>query len=266
MRRRTLAAEGVSPVTKSTDHDAIVPQGEPADRLSHVERRVRVLRGPALAYPDARLIVAAAARAAIATDADNCITDWNAGAADVFGYAAQDVIGRNFQKVSRARDVFGNPLCEDHCAFHSMVRAGSAPENFELDVLTAADEKVRVAVSVVVVLGPLAGEYSLVYLLTQKRRRRRADEAIERLLAEGAPAGRTPTGAEQRGRRRQPRLTSRQKEILALMVLGRNSREMAEEMGVSVNTVRSHVQAVLKALRVSNRLEAVSRALKDRIL
>jgi len=35
---------------------------------------------------------------------------------------------------------------------------------------------------------------------------------------------------------------------------------------VSVNTVRSHVQAVLKALRVSNRLEAVSRALKDRIL
>jgi DNA-binding NarL/FixJ family response regulator len=147
-----------------------------------------------------------------------------------------------------------------------MVRACSAPENFELDVLTAADEKVRVAVSVVVVLGPLAGEYSLVYLLTPKRRRRRADEAIERLLAERAPAGRTPTGAEQRGRRRQPRLTSRQKEILALMVLGRNSREMAEEMGVSVNTVRSHVQAVLKALRVSNRLEAVSRALKDRIL
>ena len=253
-------------MTKSTDHDAIVPQGEPADRLSHVERRVRVLRGPALAYPDARLIVAAAARAAIATDADNCITDWNAGAADVFGYAAQDVIGRNFQKVSRARDVFGNPLCEDHCAFHSMVRAGAAPENFELDVLNATEDKVRVAVSVVVVLGPRAEEYSLVYLLTPKRRRRRADEAIERLLAERAPAGRTPTGADERGRRRQPRLTSRQKEVLALMVLGRNSREMAEELGVSVHTVRSHVQGLLKALHATNRLEAVSRALKERML
>jgi len=261
-----LATEEVSPVTKRTDQDAIVPQTGPRDRLVNVETHARVVRASSPAFPDARHIVSEAARAAIATDPDSRITHWNAEAAALLGHPAHEVVGRSFQEVSRARDVFGNPLCEDHCALHSMVRAGSAPENFELDVLTAADEKVRVAVSVVVVLGPLAGEYSLVYLLTPKRRRRRADEAIERLLAERAPAGRTPTGAEQRGRRRQPRLTSRQKEILALMVLGRNSREMAEEMGVSVNTVRSHVQAVLKALRVSNRLEAVSRALKDRIL
>ena len=253
-------------MTKSTNRDAIVPQAGRANRLATVESHVRVSQAPVLTYPDARHIVDAALRAAIATDPDNCITHWNAEAAAVLGYTAPDVIGRNFQEVSRARDVFGNPLCDDHCAFHSMVRAGAAPENFELDVLTAAGEKVRVAVSVVVVLGPMAGEYSLVYLLTPKRRRRRADEAIEKLLAERAPAGRTPTGADQRGRRRQPRLTSRQKEVLALMVLGRNSREMAEELGVSVHTVRSHVQCLLKALHASNRLEAVSRALKDRML
>lgn len=259
-------AEGESLVTKSTGHDAIVPQAGPADRLARVKRHVRVSRAPALTYPDARHIVDEAVRAAIATDPYNRVTHWNAEAAAVLGYSAHDAIGRNFQEVSRARDVFGNPLCDDHCAFHSMVRAGAAPENFELDVLTAAGEKVRVSVSVVVVLGAMAGEYSLVYLLSPKRRRRRADEAIESLLAERAPAGRTPTGADQRGRRRQPRLTLRQKEVLALLVLGRNSREMAEELGVSVHTVRSHVQSVLKALRVSNRLEAVSLALKERLL
>jgi len=253
-------------MAKSTDRDAIVPRTARADRLSKVDSGVRVLQVPSLAFPDARRIVDKATRAAVATDPDNVITRWNDESATLLGFTAREVVGRNLQEVIRARDTFGNPLCHHHCAFHSMVRAGAAPENFELDLFTMNEDKIRVAVSVVVVLGPMADEYSLVYLMTPIRRRRRADEAIERVLAERAPVGRTPTGAEERGRRHQPRLTSRQKEVLALMVLGRNSMEMADEMGVSVNTVRSHVQAVLKALQVSNRLEAVSRALKERIL
>lgn len=217
-------------------------------------------------YPDVRRIVVTASRAAVATDPRNHITQWNAIATELLGHVASDVIGRNFQEITQAHDVFGNPLCPDHCAFHSMVRAGAAPENFDLDIVTAAGQKVRVAVSIVVVLGPLTDDYGLVYLLTPKRRRRRADEAIDRLLAERGLAGAVATGADQRGRRHQPQLTRRQKEILALMVLGRNSSEMAAELGVSVHTVRSHVQAVLKALEVSNRVEAVSRALSERML
>jgi DNA-binding CsgD family transcriptional regulator len=217
-------------------------------------------------YPDAERIVATASRAAVATDPGNRITHWNAVATELLGRVGSEVIGRNFQEIVQARDVFGNALCASHCAFHSIVRAGSAPENFDLDVMTAEGQKVRVAVSIVVVLGPLSDEYSLVYLLAPKRRRRRADEAIDRLLAERGPAGPAATGADQRGRRRQPRLTTRQKEVLALMVLGRNSSEMAEELGVSVHTVRSHVQGVLKALEVSTRVEAVSRALSERML
>lgn len=217
-------------------------------------------------YPDVRRIVSAASRAAVATDPENRITQWNAVATELVGHVSSDVVGRNFQEIVQAHDVFGNPLCRDHCAFHSMVRAGAAPENFDLDIVTAAGQKVRVAVSVVVVLGPLADDYRLVYLLTEKRRRRRADEAIDRLLADRGLAGSAATGADQRGRRHQPQLTRRQKEVLALLVLGRNSSEMAAELGVSVHTVRSHVQAVLKALEVSNRIEAVSRALSERML
>jgi DNA-binding CsgD family transcriptional regulator len=219
-----------------------------------------------LAFPNARTIVENAARAAIATDSHNRITDWNLHATEVLGYAALEVIGRNFQEVLLARDVHGNPLCPDHCAFHDMVRAGDAPESFELDVLTSQDAKLRVSVSIVVVLGPQAREYNLVYLVTPLRRRRRADEAIDRLLAEVSRPGATSTGAGQRGRRKTPRLTRRQKEVLALLALGRNSAEIADELGVSVHTVRSHVQGVLKALKVSNRIEAVSKALNERLL
>jgi len=270
-RKPYSAAEGAEwsealPMVKQPRRNAIVPRAARADRLSKVDDGVRIVQAPSRAFPDARHIVDTATRAAVATDPDNVIVRWNDESAALLGLSAREVIGHNLQDVIRARDTFGNSLCRHHCAFHSMVRAGAAPENFELDLVSATGERVRVAVSVVVVLGPLADEYSLVYLMTPIRRRRRADEAIERVLAERDPVGRTPTGAQERGRRHQPRLTSRQKEALALMVLGRNSMEMAEEMGVSVNTVRSHVQAVLKALQVSTRLEAVSRALKDRLL
>ena len=211
-------------------------------------------------------IVGSAGRAAVATDEENRIVNWNQTAADLLGYSPGEVIGRNLQDVIHARDIFGNRLCGTHCAFHEMVRLGEAPESFELDVFTATRDKHRVAVSVVIILGPDAQSYRLVYLMTPLRRRRRTDEAVDRLLADHTSMGLAVTGAEQRGRRKIPSLTSRQREVLALLVLGRNSREMAVELGVSVHTVRSHVQNVLKALEVSSRIEAVSKALSERVI
>ncbi len=212
-------------------------------------------------------IVGSAGRAAVATDEENRIVNWNQTAADLLGYSPGEVIGRNLQDVIHARDIFGNRLCGTHCAFHEMVRLGEAPESFELDVFTATRDKHRVAVSVVIILGPDAQSYRLVYLMTPLRRRRRADagRSIDcwpithqwgwLLQVRSSVAG-----------RKIPSLTSRQREVLALLVLGRNSREMAVELGVSVHTVRSHVQNVLKALEVSSRIEAVSKALSERVI
>lgn len=228
-------------------------------------RLVRDSGGSALAGRT-EVIVAGAGRAAVATDEENRIVEWGQTATELLGFAANRVIGLNFQEVIQARDVHGNRLCESHCAFHQMVRLGEAPESFELDVRTASGERCRVAVSVVIVLGPDPSTYRLIYLMTPLRRRRRADEAIDRLLAEKTYPHVAVTGADQRGRRKKPSLTTRQKEVLALLVLGRNSREIAEELGVSVYTVRSHVQNVLKALGASSRIEAVSKALSERVL
>jgi two-component system nitrate/nitrite response regulator NarL len=55
-------------------------------------------------------------------------------------------------------------------------------------------------------------------------------------------------------------LTGRERECLALMVDGRSTLEIAGEWGVSVTTVRSHVQAVLTKLGVHTRLEAATLA------
>ncbi|WP_457425316.1 response regulator transcription factor [Roseateles sp. P5_E7] len=52
-------------------------------------------------------------------------------------------------------------------------------------------------------------------------------------------------------------LTPRQKTVLNLLVEGLPNKLIARELGVSVDTVKDHVAAVLKALGVSSRTQAV---------
>jgi PAS domain S-box-containing protein len=59
------------------------------------------------------------------------------------------------------------------------------------------------------------------------------------------------------GARPTPSLTPRQHEVLQLLGAGLTTRQMAEQMGLSVETVRNHVRAVLAQLGAGSRLEAV---------
>jgi DNA-binding NarL/FixJ family response regulator len=52
-------------------------------------------------------------------------------------------------------------------------------------------------------------------------------------------------------------LTPRQKTVLRLLAQGLSNKLIARELGVSVDTVKDHVAAVLKALGVSSRTQAV---------
>lgn len=56
-------------------------------------------------------------------------------------------------------------------------------------------------------------------------------------------------------------LTSRERDILALLVQGAGSHAIASGLGISPNTVRTHVQSILTKLQVHSRLEAAAFAL-----
>lgn len=51
-------------------------------------------------------------------------------------------------------------------------------------------------------------------------------------------------------------LTKRQTAVLGLLVQGKSNHEIAEELGISENTVRVHLSAILKTLKASNRTQA----------
>jgi NarL family two-component system response regulator LiaR len=51
-------------------------------------------------------------------------------------------------------------------------------------------------------------------------------------------------------------LTQREQEVLALMALGSSNREIAHELYLSVDTVKTHVRTLFQKLGVSNRTQA----------
>jgi NarL family two-component system response regulator LiaR len=61
-------------------------------------------------------------------------------------------------------------------------------------------------------------------------------------------------------------LTERELAVLALMVEGLNNTEIAARLTVSPSTVKSHVSNVLSKLGAANRTEAVTLALRNRLV
>jgi DNA-binding NarL/FixJ family response regulator len=57
-------------------------------------------------------------------------------------------------------------------------------------------------------------------------------------------------------------LTPRELEVLAMLVEGLTGPEMAARLGVSPNTIRTHVQSILTKLQVHSRLEAAAFAVR----
>ena len=57
-----------------------------------------------------------------------------------------------------------------------------------------------------------------------------------------------------------PELTEREEEVLSLVAKGKSNQEIAQQLFVSLKTVRNHVSNILLKLQVADRTQAVIRA------
>lgn len=69
-------------------------------------------------------------------------------------------------------------------------------------------------------------------------------------------------GVRNEGELNLPSLTHRQLEVLRFMAQGNSNKEIARELGISENTVRVHISAIISALDATNRTEAAYSAMR----
>ena len=63
-----------------------------------------------------------------------------------------------------------------------------------------------------------------------------------------------------------PTVSTREKEVLALLAKGASTRDIAAALTISINTVKTHIARIMKKLDANNRTEAVARAISLGIL
>ncbi|NOY25047.1 MAG: response regulator transcription factor [Oligoflexia bacterium] len=77
-------------------------------------------------------------------------------------------------------------------------------------------------------------------------------------LSNPAQAGSDPSAELSR-----PRLTGRERDVLRCLVMGQAYKEVAGSLGISIDTVRTHIRGLYRKLRVQNVGAAVAKGIRD---
>ena len=77
-----------------------------------------------------------------------------------------------------------------------------------------------------------------------------------------------PSAQDDDGAAAQPRaaLTNREREILALLADGLGNKQIAARLGISTNTVKTHLELLFEKIGVSSRAEAVAAGVRRGLL
>lgn len=202
-------------------------------------------------------IVAGTADAVVGTDEEGRVVIWNKAAERLLGYGAGEVLGKPCHDVLCGLDSFGNRFCDENCAVMTMVRRHDAVRHFEMNLRTSAERQVGVSVSVVVVPGPRPSQHTILHLLQPLASVVGSGQLVERI----GTRARHPEGAEPAAP-----LTARETAVLRLLADGVGTQEIASSLFISVTTVRNHIQNILRKLEAHSKLEAVSLALRHRLI
>ena len=201
-------------------------------------------------------MVEAAGHPAFATDGRGLTVACNRAAESFLGVGRERILGRALHELVPTWDANGNPFGAGASLDELTLRGEPIPA-LELHVRDAAGALVRVEVGLAIVCQQPPARDRFVYRLRPLPRRRRVDKLID-LLLDGRDDPAPPSGAAS--------LSRREQQILQRLAAGESTGEISRSLGVSSNTVRSHVKTLLRKLEVHSRAEAVALALRLRLL
>lgn len=176
---------------------------------------------------------------AYAVDRNGIIVAWNRAASRTFGFPGKTALGSKCWALLGGRDTFGNEYCGRSCPIRRMALAHRSVNRCRMNFRTALEDRLDFIVTTLVLFDD--GEPTLIHLCRQ------VDSEQQDVHGEPVAPGRLRSV-----------LTPRESEVVRHLSDGHSTREIATLMSISVSTVRSHVEHILRKLHAHSRLEAVA--------
>lgn len=177
---------------------------------------------------------------AYAVDPHGTIVAWNPAASRTFGFPVKKALGCKCWELLQGRDAFDNDYCGESCPIRRMALSHRSVNRCRMSFRTAAGAHQAYTVTMLALFHD--GEAILVHLCRG---------------LEAGPREQAATAGEMPGAGRGV-LTTRERAVVRHLSDGRTTREIATLLSISVSTVRSHIEHILRKLDAHSRLEAVA--------
>ncbi|HEU4759074.1 MAG TPA: PAS domain S-box protein [Dehalococcoidia bacterium] len=205
-----------------------------------------------------------------AVDGEQRIIFWNQAATKLLGISAQEVLGRYCYDVIAGGDYQGHPFCRRGCPTIEAAKRGRSVQNYDVCSRRADASTVWLNVSALSVDDPEGRSRLAIHFFRDVTRRRQAEMLAQQTI-EAVSRHRPGEGATEREAGGPypapvPRLTRREMEVMRLLASGTSPPAMARTLGITVATVRNHIEHILGKLGVHNRLEAVVYAAQHKLV
>lgn len=222
-----------------------------------VERRTQELRDSEARF--SRAFSDAPVAACIVTIDDERVIEVNQAFVRLTGYAVDEAVGRRTAELG----LWSGP--EDSERIARALEGADGYRELELKVTRKDGEVLDVLGSASLI--SWGGEPVRLKMFIDNTANKRAQEQVSRaikdVMAEAAWFSRniverlSRAGDPNRHREPAPELTPREQQVLARIALGMTDKAIAEELGVSHQTVRNHVARIYQKIKVHSRSQAV---------
>lgn len=214
---------------------------------------------------DLHALVDSASDAALIVDTDGVVRVLNAAAHKLIGTSPPSAVGITCFTLLGGRDSAGFEVCTADCPILEMAAKGICPRSFDMEIKTSTGRR-WVNLSLLAAKNN-AGQPLSIHLLHDIQARRKLEEAARLFLEQiGGLTGHELTELLSFSPTPHPDLTARELAVLELLVDGRSTQAISRTLGLSVSTVRNHIQHLLRKLSAHSRVEAVMRAVHDKLV
>lgn len=202
--------------------------------------------------------------AAFTIAADGQIKSWNKAAERLFGYSAKEVLHRTCYQVLEGVGPLGTQVCHEGCSVMECAGKQGEIPNFDMKAKTRSGQRIWINMSTVIFDNQRTGERLLIHLAHEITEQKKSEELVHKMLDLSRQLGEVGEAAVRAAPA--PTLSDQEKHILSLFAEGKDSPEIAETLGISLQTLRNHLHHINQKLRTHNRLEAVMHALQRRLI